>query len=120
VIKDNPELQSMAHITIEQVSGAAATEVTITARRNGNVHGLVRNVTDYEPRTITWHDTAPGTTNALTAYLEYQHVEPVNVVLDFTSVQAGTGQTWQQTLTAVPRRPDPDPRPAGRRGWAFE
>jgi hypothetical protein len=27
-------------------------------------------------------------------------------VLDFTSVQAGTGRTWESTLTAVPRRPD--------------
>ena len=120
VIKDNSENQPMAHITIEQVSGAAAAEVRITARRNNNVHGLVEHVADYAPREIIWRDTAPGTTHTLTAYLEYNFLNPVNVVLDFTSVQAGTGRTWRCTLTAVPHRPDPEPRRRSGRVLGYE
>jgi hypothetical protein len=56
----------------------------------------------------------------LTARLEYNFVRPVNVLLDFTSVQAETGNTWQHTVTAVPSRP-PEPNPhRPRRVWGEE
>jgi hypothetical protein len=118
MIEDDWQGQHVARITVEQAAGAAVSEVRITARRNDYVHGLVEHDGDYTARTIIWHDSAPGASNVLTASLEYNYLEPVNVVLDFTSVQAGTGNTWQQTLTAVPRRPEPEPRRGSRvRGY---
>lgn len=114
VIEDEWHGQHVARITVEQDRGAAVSEVQIRARHNDYVHGLIAGDGDYTARTITWHDSAPGASNVLTASLEYNYVEPVNVVLDFTAVQAGSGNTWQQTLTAVPRRPEPEPRRGGR------
>jgi hypothetical protein len=109
VIEDNTEGQPVARITVEQDGGAAVSEVRITARSNGNVRGLVADEDDYATSAITWNDSAPGTTHELTASLEYNHAGAVNVVLDFTSVQARTGRTWECTLTAVPRRPTLSP-----------
>jgi hypothetical protein len=120
VIEDNTEGQPIARITVEQDGGAVVSEVRITARSNENVRGLIAHDTDYDLTTITWHDSAPGTTHELTASLEYRRAGAVNVVLDFTSVQAGTRRTWECTLTAVPRRPDPEPRRRGGRVWGYE
>jgi hypothetical protein len=93
VIEDNTEGQPVARITVEQDGGAAVSEVRITARSDGNVRGLVADEDDYATSAITWNDSAPGTTHELTASLEYNHAGAVNVVLDFTSVQARTGRT---------------------------
>jgi len=60
VIEDGWHGQSVARITVEQNSGAAVSDVRITARRNDYVHGLVEGVGDYTARTIIWHDSAPG------------------------------------------------------------
>ena len=51
--------------------------------------------------------------HSLTVSLEYNFVEPVNVVLDFVSRQAESGREWRCALMAVPRRPRPPRRIRG-------
>ena len=119
VIEDDRHGQHVARLTIEQAGGATVSEVEVTARREGDVDGLLVNPHAFEPDyttgAVVWKGSAPGMEHVLTASLEYNFWEPVNVVLDFVSRQADTGRDWKCTLTAVPRRPPPPPRRQMRR-----
>lgn len=122
VIEDDSYGQPVALLTIEQTEGTAVSEVKVAAIPSENVHGLLlqryRIEPDYTTGTVTWGGSAPGTEHMLTVSLEYNFLEPVNVILEFASRQAETGQEWKFVLTAVPLRPPPPPRRQGpRRIW---
>lgn len=110
VITDSRYGQREAHITVEQDSGAALSQVTVSTRRSEYVHNLLEWNDASGP--ITWTDTAPGSTYDLRASLEYNYVEPVNVVLDFECTEAHGTRTWRRTITAVPQPEPPPPGPA--------
>ena len=121
-IKDDPGGNPFARLTIQQDGGSAVSEVRVTLRPNQYVCYLIDHfdssaTDDARTDAVVWGDPAPGTTHELMARLEYDHFDPVHVVLDFTSVQAGTGNTWQDTLTAIPRRPETNPGRRRRRVW---
>jgi hypothetical protein len=118
VLEDDKNGQHVARLTIEQAGGAAVSEVEVAARQNRDVHGLLMNPYAFEPDYATgpvlWKGSAQGMEHPLTVSLEYNFVEPVNVVLDFVSRQAESGGEWRCALTAVPRRPSPPPRRGAR------
>jgi hypothetical protein len=119
VLEDDSYGQHVARLTIEQAGGVAVSEVEVAARQEGDVCGLLVNPHAFEPDYATgpvvWNGSAQGTEHPLTVSLEYNFVEPVNVVLDFVSRQGETDREWKCTLTAVPRRPPPPPRRGPRR-----
>jgi hypothetical protein len=122
VLEDDRHGQHVARLTIEQTGGVAVSEVEVAARQQGDVDGLLVNPGAFEPDyatgSVVWKGSAQGMEHRLTVSLEYNFVEPVNVVLDFVSRQAETGREWKYTLTAVPRRPPPPaPRRGPRRIW---
>jgi hypothetical protein len=119
VLEDDRHGQHVARLTIEQAEGVAVSEVEVAARQEGDVHGLLVNPhafePDYDTGPVVWEGSAQGMEHPLTVSLEYNFVEPVNVVLDFVSRQADTGREWKCTLSAVPRRPPTSPRRGPRR-----
>lgn len=119
VIEDDSYGQPVARLTIDQASGVAVSEVEVVARQEGDVHGLLVNSSgfgqDYAVGPVLWSGSAQGMEHRLTVFLEYNFVEPVNVVLDFMSREAETGAEWRCTLTAVPRRPSQPPKLGSRR-----
>lgn len=118
-LEDDRHGQHVAWLTIEQVGGVAVSEVEVAARKEGDVCGLLVNPHAFEPNHATgpvvWDGSVQGMEHPLTVSLEYNIVEPVNVVLDFVSRQGETGREWKCTLTAVPRRPSPPPRRGAHR-----
>jgi hypothetical protein len=108
VIETDSRGQYVALINVEQVGGVALTEVEVAASGN-YVRGM--DIGDWEGTTqptVTWRDTGPGTVTELTVSLEYEHIDPINVVLDFTCTEAGPGhRTWRSRVIAVPRHPPP-------------
>lgn len=119
VLEDDSHGQNVARLMIEQTGGVAVCKVEVTARREGYVHGLLVNphafAPDYTTGSVVWEGSARGMEHHLTVSVEYNFVEPVNVVLDFVSRQAETDREWKCTLTAVPRRPPTPPRRGPRR-----
>ena len=119
VLEDDSHGQHVGRLTIEQVGGVAVSEVEVDARQKGDVEGLLVKPhaiePDYKTGPVIWMGSAPRMEHPLTVWLEYNFVQPVNVVLDFVSRQAETGREWKCTLTAVPRRSPPPPRRGPRR-----
>jgi hypothetical protein len=119
VLQDDRHGQHVARLMIEQAGGVPVSEVEVAAREEGDVYGLLVNPhasePDYATGPVVWKGSAQGMEHPLMVCLEYNFVEPVNVVLDFVSRQAKTGREWKYTLTAVPRRGPPPPRRGPRR-----
>lgn len=119
VLEDDSYGQHVARLTIEQTGGVAVSEVEVAARQEGYVLGLLLNPhardPDYETGPVIWEGSAQGMEYPLTVSLEYNFVQPINVVLDFASRQAETDREWKCTLTAVPRRIPPAPGRGPRR-----
>lgn len=91
----------VALISVKQVGGPKLSEVTVTVQRDDYVRGLIGNDGGGLVETIRWANNAPGSIHHLKVSLAT--ARPVNIVLDFTSVGAGTGETWTYTGATLPR-----------------
>jgi hypothetical protein len=95
--------QPAAGIVVKQVGGPGHSEVTVTVQRNDKVLGLIGDNGGGIVDAIRWTDNAPGKVNILVVGLK--GVAPVNLVLDFKSVEAGNDKPWTCTKTIIPEIP---------------
>ncbi len=91
-----------AEIMVVQEGGPRLSEVTVTTRLNEEVRGLIGEDGEKIVAAIIWKDNTPETSRQLMASLDPKGQEPVNVVLNFKSVEAETGATWHRALTTTP------------------
>ncbi len=90
----------VAGIGVTQAGGPEHSDVTVTVRPAGDVLGLIGTDGVSIVDKITWTDNAPGKVNTLKVSLK--RGEPVDVVLDFKSVEAGNDKSWTCTKTTRP------------------
>jgi hypothetical protein len=103
-----PVGQDAAEIIVVQKDGPGLSEVTVTTQTNENVRGLIGEDGEKIVDSITWKDNAPGTTRQLIASLDIDWrgaKQVINIVLNFKSVEVGTGATWNRTETTTPDVP---------------
>ena len=100
---ENPDTgQPVAKITVKQEGGPEHSEVTVTVRRTGDIHGLIGNDGRGIVDSIIWKDNAPGAKNVLKVSLERD--DPVDVALEFRSVEPGNDRPWTFTETTSARK----------------
>lgn len=102
---DTPKGQPVAEIIVVQEGGPGRSEVTVTAQTNENVRGLVGTDGEKIVDSITWEDNAPRARRQLMVSLDPERAGVVNIVLNFKSVEVGTGVTWDRTETTTPKIP---------------
>ncbi|MFE6849032.1 hypothetical protein [Streptomyces sp. NPDC057686] len=123
-IVDDSHGEPQARVRIKQTAGPHLARATVTLLPNDNVRYLSEAVSDQ----VEWVNLLPGSENEVTASLEYNFVQPVNVALTITAAEALTQDTdrppriWETPISACAERPavpQAGPRRVGRRGAGF-